>query len=62
MAWETPEVQLFGGLVLPETLLGVERRTEGVLVLQLAGPREFVEVADDQYGSERHLGPELVVV
>lgn len=62
MAWETPEVQLFGGFVLPETLLVVERRTEGVLVLQLAGPRGFVEVVDDQYGSERHLGSELVVV
>lgn len=62
VAWGTPEVQLFGEFVLPETLLGVERRTEGVLALQLAGPRGSVEVVEDQYGSERQLGPELVVV
>lgn len=63
MAWETPEVQLFGGFVLPESLLGVERRTEGVLALQLAGPRGSVEeVVEDRYGLERHLRPELVVV
>lgn len=63
MAWETPEVQLLGETVLPVTLLGVGRRTEGVSALQPAGPRGFVEeVADEPSGSERHLRPELVVV
>lgn len=63
VAWETPGVQLFGEIVLPATLLGVGPRAEVVLALQLAGPRESVEVVvDGQYGSERHLGPVLVVV
>lgn len=63
MAWETPEDQLPGEFVLPASLLGVGRRTEWVLALQLAGPRGWVEgVVDDQRGSERHSRPELVVV
>lgn len=63
MAWETPEVQLLGEFVLPVTLLGVGRRTEGVLALQPAGPRGPVEeVVDEHCGSERHLRLELVVV
>lgn len=63
VAWETPEVQLSGEIVLPVALLGVGRRTEGVLALQPAGPKGSVEeVVDDQRCSERYLRPGLVVV
>lgn len=55
LAWETPEVQLVGGVVRPATRLGVGQMTEGALAPQLAGPmRSVAEVVDGRRGWERH--------
>lgn len=59
VAWERREAQLFVKIDLPATQLGVERKTAGVSLLQLAGPGRPVEaVVEDRCDSARYLESE----